>query len=99
MGRSLGVLLVNHYGMHGSQKIRCATQYQLFRSLRVHFYDVHAASTGLVQNIVQGFRGYLLPTTLATWVFAKGVAHWIGAVIRSEEHTSELQSRLHLVCR
>src|SRR2546422_5258168 len=25
-------------------------------------------------------------------------AEWIGAV-RSEEHTSELQSRLHLVCR
>src|SRR2546429_4557419 len=24
---------------------------------------------------------------------------WIGGVGRSEEHTSELQSRLHLVCR
>src|SRR2546429_9580344 len=29
------------------------------------------------------------------------IAHWVGAPIglRSEEHTSELQSRLHLVCR
>src|SRR2546422_3929654 len=28
-------------------------------------------------------------------------AHWynVGATLRSEEHTSELQSRLHLVCR
>src|SRR2546422_4061705 len=26
------------------------------------------------------------------------LAHWLGRV-RSEEHTSELQSRLHLVCR
>src|SRR3989449_5172084 len=28
-------------------------------------------------------------------------AHWynLGATLRSEEHTSELQSRLHLVCR
>src|SRR5687768_18362412 len=24
---------------------------------------------------------------------------FIGAIVRSEEHTSELQSRLHLVCR
>src|SRR2546429_6109076 len=95
MGRSLGVLLVNHYGMHGSQKIRCATQYQLFRSLRVHFYDVHAASTGLVQNIVQGFRGYLLPTTLATWVFAKGVAHWIGAVIQPRDRKSTRLNSSH----
>src|SRR2546422_1365062 len=26
-------------------------------------------------------------------------AHWEGRDARSEEHTSELQSRLHLVCR
>src|SRR2546429_6126585 len=24
---------------------------------------------------------------------------WVSATVRSEEHTSELQSRLHLVCR
>src|SRR2546422_8233525 len=32
------------------------------------------------------------------WVPA-GVAGQQGAAMRSEEHTSELQSRLHLVCR
>src|SRR5256884_4435567 len=30
--------------------------------------------------------------------FSPGEKHWHGAT-RSEEHTSELQSRLHLVCR
>src|SRR5690625_7080624 len=29
----------------------------------------------------------------------KSVQHFLDAVIRSEEHTSELQSRGHLVCR
>src|SRR2546422_1848669 len=28
-----------------------------------------------------------------------GVSHTVNAAARSEEHTSELQSRLHLVCR
>src|SRR2546422_7523880 len=30
---------------------------------------------------------------------AQGPPRWAGAAGRSEEHTSELQSRLHLVCR
>src|SRR2546422_5904413 len=28
-----------------------------------------------------------------------GSPDWLGLCLRSEEHTSELQSRLHLVCR
>src|SRR2546422_3464811 len=32
-------------------------------------------------------------------VLAACVVHYTPAVTRSEEHTSELQSRLHLVCR
>src|SRR2546422_3771172 len=41
--------------------------------------------------IVQGSR----------WVGCQGAADgfWVVAPVRSEEHTSELQSRLHLVCR
>src|SRR2546422_2524534 len=30
---------------------------------------------------------------------AEGLHRWMGRINRSEEHTSELQSRLHLVCR
>src|SRR5687768_3256919 len=48
-------------------------------------------------------RVFLLPsasldlTGVATYeIFLRGTFDWIG---RSEEHTSELQSRLHLVCR
>src|SRR2546422_5774923 len=37
-------------------------------------------------------RQYRVPV----WAFEAG--KW-GALVRSEEHTSELQSRLHLVCR
>src|SRR2546429_3649528 len=41
------------------------------------------------------------------WIFARGQEHAVGSgrqggpdhSLRSEEHTSELQSRLHLVCR
>src|SRR2546429_1310118 len=32
------------------------------------------------------------------WAAARGTIH-LGRHLRSEEHTSELQSRLHLVCR
>src|SRR5687768_5922009 len=42
----------------------------------------------LVAKIAMGYRGYGLP-----------VSELISEGNRSEEHTSELQSRLHLVCR
>src|SRR2546422_5434785 len=50
------------------------------------------------------FRSPFLPTTLATPLFGRlwggfsGTNHTL-TWLRSEEHTSELQSRLHLVCR
>src|SRR2546429_6732400 len=63
---------------------------------------------GLIGNIVVGIvgaviAGYLLPR-LGIGLGVGMVAAIINAVIvavilRSEEHTSELQSRLHLVCR
>src|SRR2546429_1291087 len=33
------------------------------------------------------------------WTFSWGMPSISATVLRSEEHTSELQSRLHLVCR
>src|SRR2546422_5634026 len=33
------------------------------------------------------------------WLLATSTRPFVPAAIRSEEHTSELQSRLHLVCR
>src|SRR2546422_7652631 len=44
-----------------------------------------------LELMAQGFTGHL--KELSKWCEIKGNA-W-----RSEEHTSELQSRLHLVCR
>src|SRR3712207_8854020 len=60
------------------------------------------------------FRSVLLPAGWREWtgpqrraVLAHELAHvrrndflaWLGAELRSEEHTSELQSRQYLVCR
>src|SRR3712207_9327397 len=40
-----------------------------------------------------------VPRLLETLVFAQRVSNQQGSVERSEEHTSELQSRQYLVCR
>src|SRR5690625_351486 len=43
---------------------------------------------------------YYLQTEVAHGQIVRGMHHWGASVlIRSEEHTSELQSRGHLVCR
>src|SRR2546422_8627939 len=67
----------------------------LFRSLAV----VGVAITGLSQlRRTQGELHQLATQdTLTTVLNARG--HATGDAVRSEEHTSELQSRLHLVCR
>src|SRR5687768_17887680 len=47
-----------------------------------------------------GLNTTQLPATIAGALFQTGIAHGkFHGAIRSEEHTSELQSRLHLVCR
>src|SRR2546429_3611822 len=44
--------------------------------------------------------GYLATSSALIAVFAENLAHPVKLFgVRSEEHTSELQSRLHLVCR
>src|SRR5206468_6785279 len=39
-----------------------------------------------------------LGTLVAAWLFG-GMGFWLALLVRSEEHTSELQSRSDLVCR
>src|SRR2546429_7271126 len=58
----------------------------LFRSF---FYMLCGAAGGLAHLFVY-------PDSVVPLVGASGA---VAGVVRSEEHTSELQSRLHLVCR
>src|SRR5687768_17953859 len=61
------------------------------------------ASTLLM--FITAYEGHWFPRDAAARVvldptrMAQGIMTGIGFVGRSEEHTSELQSRLHLVCR
>src|SRR5690554_7682684 len=55
---------------------------------------------GAVSAISSGLRRAAGPDTGAAGALWAGAgALWAGAGARSEEHTSELQSRPHLVCR
>src|SRR5438874_8572486 len=40
-----------------------------------------------------------VPTSPAVWALPSGLVGWRQSIARSEEHTSELQSRRDLVCR
>src|SRR2546422_10859204 len=78
-------------------------------STRLLAEAAYATSAGTYRIDVAGeFRRPLLPTILSIELRASGVAiiqfygvgnETDGSQPRSEEHTSELQSRLHLVCR
>src|SRR5438034_5717981 len=50
------------------------------------------------QRFARGFRSLALPAQCQIAVSAQHAAH-AGFVVRSEEHTSELQSHSDLVCR
>src|SRR5690625_6864722 len=58
-----------------------------------------ALSTGLFKIPSEVFQLWYVPFPIATYLVSnfKGVLLLLG--IRSEEHTSELQSRGHIVCR
>src|SRR5256884_2049603 len=56
------------------------------------------ASPLLEDNSIQGAQGILINISGSSSLTLHEV-HEASTVIRSEEHTSELQSRLHLVCR
>src|SRR5687768_18187666 len=70
----------------------------LFRSqnnsINKAYYGIYAqaASTGVNDNLVISSNS-IGSATAADYVTFRGM------LVRSEEHTSELQSRLHLVCR
>src|SRR5690554_7670599 len=57
-------------------------------------------TTGRRENYMTGFLACWKSTNLffVGWTWPKGRLHW-RQERRSEEHTSELQSRPHLVCR
>src|SRR5256884_5662555 len=66
----------------------------LFRSQRAIFSSIVFPVLPFLASIL-----LVLPVSL---IFDRFIGHNpspIGLVMRSEEHTSELQSRLHLVCR
>src|SRR3712207_9531032 len=86
----------------------------LFRSINVvtGFRGFRPSMLGKVNTVVQitavliilicarfpALRGYLLPSTY-TVVAALAAVSGVHYAFRSEEHTSELQSRQYLVCR
>src|SRR2546422_1685045 len=54
--------------------------------------------TGLITYSITSRSIFLLVTSGLCWVETTIVSTRTGRPFRSEEHTSELQSRLHLVC-
>src|SRR5690554_7243676 len=75
----------------------------LFRSCREHHFAIlnHTAAISLVAQLAV-FPVHLLATGVIRLQLGVGqfwVTTAIHALARSEEHTSELQSRPHLVCR
>src|SRR5216684_5865813 len=59
---------------------------------------VEGLGLGLPEVLAQGLRSILLPLTVIV-LAASAPTRKMRPAARSEEHTSELQSRLHLVCR
>src|SRR2546422_1787779 len=67
----------------------------LFRSLHIEIHGVRVRAVGNVRDLVSLENGY----TRWTNQDARATDEVPLLNLRSEEHTSELQSRLHLVCR
>src|SRR3989442_7549968 len=85
--------------MEASDRTRIAIYYSIWAT-------ICAAMAGLVVALIHTWffsynpgRSAVIETLFTGAVAAVGIAAAQGAVVRSEEHTSELQSRPHLVCR
>src|SRR3712207_7083374 len=64
----------------------------LFRSLR-HTFSAHNVNNGMPIADLQKVLGHKKKETTLKYI------HVVNSSLRSEEHTSELQSRQYLVCR
>src|SRR2546422_3396283 len=70
----------------------------LFRSVSNPLFP-NGSSTAAVLNVVDGQRDLLSPGVISVGTTSPSPGLMVLFPNRSEEHTSELQSRLHLVCR
>src|SRR3989442_7684342 len=58
--------------------------------------ETSAPSAGATQVIAGGWSRF---TVISLQAFPPALSYCVALIFRSEEHTSELQSRPHLVCR
>src|SRR5256884_2759919 len=76
--------------------------YVATRSVRqLGFIDINAGQIPFTNRTTQPLLQQWGRTAATTFLEPLGTGHYdsLQASLRSEEHTSELQSRLHLVCR
>src|SRR3712207_7638908 len=74
----------------------------LFRSTGVRNEEIHTWSGAVMQlQVGPGLPGDVCPLSygLRVWAWVSLSPGHCGILARSEEHTSELQSRQYLVCR
>src|SRR2546429_4889791 len=71
----------------------------LFRSMFLAFFAVLLTALNVMKSSLEGKGGQEVAMRISA-ILPPGSWQLISAnVLRSEEHTSELRSRLHLVCR
>src|SRR3989442_11926631 len=71
----------------------------LFRSLQIVDPAARRPITDEMQRMLYDYHSYILPYYRKDPWRRRGRVEVLSVVGRSEEHTSELQSRPHLVCR
>src|SRR5690348_18032291 len=71
----------------------------LHDALPIYWYDVDARSDPVGRTGQVKIRGRYVSSRFTTYDFDLSRTAGVGRSWRSEEHTSELQSPVHLVCR